>query len=92
MSQNALNSGLSVLPLSGDERITYEDVLRGHDRLKVLKMRAAKSCAHQTNWNRSISWDSAVFLVIAVTSQKVDLRQTSPRQSATRRHDVADEE
>jgi Mn2+/Fe2+ NRAMP family transporter len=43
MSQNALNPGLSALPLSGDDRITYEDVLRGRDRLKVLKTRAARS-------------------------------------------------
>jgi Mn2+/Fe2+ NRAMP family transporter len=43
MSQNALNPGLSTLPLIGDERITCEDVLRGRDRLKVLKTRAAKS-------------------------------------------------
>ena len=40
MSQNALNPGLSALPLIGDERITYEDVLRGRDRLKVFKTRA----------------------------------------------------
>jgi Mn2+/Fe2+ NRAMP family transporter len=43
MSQNVLNPGLSALPRSGDDRITYEDVLRGRDRLKVLKTRAARS-------------------------------------------------
>src|SRR6202521_4792960 len=43
MSENTMNSGLTAPPFSGDERITYEDVLRGRDRLKVLKTRAAKS-------------------------------------------------
>jgi Mn2+/Fe2+ NRAMP family transporter len=38
-----MNSGLTAPPFRGDERITYEDVLRGRDRLKVLKTRAAKS-------------------------------------------------
>ncbi len=43
MSENTLNLGFSAPSGSGDERITYEDVLRGQDRLKVLKSRAAKS-------------------------------------------------
>jgi Mn2+/Fe2+ NRAMP family transporter len=43
VSENTLNLGFSAPSGSGDERITYEDVLRGQDRLKVLKSRAAKS-------------------------------------------------
>ncbi len=43
MSDNALNLGLSAVPSGGDERITYEDVLRAQDRLKVLKSRATRS-------------------------------------------------
>jgi hypothetical protein len=43
MTENALNLGLSGVPGVADERITYEDVLRARDRLKVLKTRAAKS-------------------------------------------------
>ena len=43
MSDNALRLGRSAAPLGADERITYEDVLRAQDRLKVLKSRAAKS-------------------------------------------------
>ncbi len=43
MTENVVNSGIDALALRGDERITYEDVLRGHDRLKVLKTRASKS-------------------------------------------------
>ena len=43
MTENVLNLGLSGAPGVGDERITYEDVLRARDRLKVLKTRAAKS-------------------------------------------------
>jgi Mn2+/Fe2+ NRAMP family transporter len=43
MTENVVNSGIAALPLRDDERITYEDVLRGHDRLKVLKTRASKS-------------------------------------------------
>jgi Mn2+/Fe2+ NRAMP family transporter len=44
VSENALNVGFSELPGSSmEERVTYEDVLRAGDRLKVLKTRAAKS-------------------------------------------------
>ena len=43
MSENTLNLGYSAPAASGEGRITYEDVLRGQDRLKVLKTRAAKS-------------------------------------------------
>lgn len=43
MSDNAVRLGRSAAPLGVDERITYEDVLRAQDRLKVLKSRAAKS-------------------------------------------------
>lgn len=43
MSDNAVRLGRSAAPLGDDERITYEDVLRAQDRLKVLKSRAAKS-------------------------------------------------
>jgi len=43
VSENTLNFGFSALCANGDGRITYEDVLRGQDRLKVLKSRAAKS-------------------------------------------------
>jgi Mn2+/Fe2+ NRAMP family transporter len=43
VSENALNPGISALPGSLEERVTYEDVLRARDRLKVLKTRAAKS-------------------------------------------------
>jgi len=43
MTENALNLGLSAVPGVADDRITYEDVLRARDRLKVVKTRAAKS-------------------------------------------------
>ncbi len=43
MSENTLNLGFSAPSAGGDERITYEDVLRAQDRLKVLKSRAAKN-------------------------------------------------
>ncbi len=43
MTEKALNLGLSAVPGVGDNRITYEDVLRARDRLKVIKTRAAKS-------------------------------------------------
>ena len=42
MSENGAKMGINALPLRGDERITYEDVLRGRDRLEVLKTRASK--------------------------------------------------
>ena len=42
MSENGAKTGINALPLRGDERITYEDVLRGRDRLEVLKTRASK--------------------------------------------------
>ena len=43
MSENVLNLGFSAPSASDEGRITYEDVLRAQDRLKVLKSRAAKS-------------------------------------------------
>jgi Mn2+/Fe2+ NRAMP family transporter len=43
VSENALNLGFPALSGSAQERVTNEDVLRGRDRLKVLKTRAAKS-------------------------------------------------
>ena len=43
MSENTLNLGFSGLSASAEGLITYEDVLRAQDRLKVLKTRAAKS-------------------------------------------------
>jgi Mn2+/Fe2+ NRAMP family transporter len=38
-----VHPGFSTLPGSAQERVTNEDVLRAHDRLKVLKTRAAMS-------------------------------------------------
>jgi Mn2+/Fe2+ NRAMP family transporter len=43
MSENVLDLGLSAAPGSVDARVTHEDILRAHDRVKVLKSRAAKS-------------------------------------------------
>jgi Mn2+/Fe2+ NRAMP family transporter len=43
VSQNALNPGFSAFPESANVSVTYEDVLRGRDRLKILKTRAAKN-------------------------------------------------
>ncbi|MGO9773327.1 MAG: hypothetical protein ACLPSW_28035, partial [Roseiarcus sp.] len=43
MSESTMNFGFSRPSASAKERITYEDVLRARDRLKVLETRAAKS-------------------------------------------------
>ncbi|MGD0185959.1 MAG: divalent metal cation transporter [Roseiarcus sp.] len=43
MSESTMSFGFSRPSASAEERITYEDVLRARDRLKVLETRAAKS-------------------------------------------------
>jgi Mn2+/Fe2+ NRAMP family transporter len=43
VSENTLNPGSSALPGSTEGTLTHEDVLRAHERLKVLKARAAKN-------------------------------------------------
>ena len=43
MSQNAVNLGFSVLSEGAEQAVTFEDVLRARDRLKVLRTRAAKN-------------------------------------------------
>jgi Mn2+/Fe2+ NRAMP family transporter len=43
MNENTLNLGPSMFPGGEEERFTHEDFLRAHERLKVLKARAAKS-------------------------------------------------
>jgi Mn2+/Fe2+ NRAMP family transporter len=43
VSENTLNLGSSTLSARAEESVTFEDVLRARDRLKILKSRAAKS-------------------------------------------------
>ena len=43
MNENALNLGPALCPGRPEESFTQEDFLRAHERLKVLKARAAKS-------------------------------------------------
>ena len=43
MSENLLDLGVPTFPSRPEESFTHEDVLRAHERLKVLKARAAKS-------------------------------------------------
>jgi hypothetical protein len=42
VSENSLNLGAPTFPANMEKNLSHEDVLRAHERFKVLKARAAK--------------------------------------------------